>query len=104
MFDNVILKKERCHCVPSFAIRDQECPICLKRTHCSEYAAIGKFSKRLNCGHVFHVKCINKWLLKNISCPMCRAHVYKPCRGLGHSKDPYKLVCMELNHYNIYRP
>jgi hypothetical protein len=24
------------------------------------------------CGHIFHMSCINKWLPKNGSCPMCR--------------------------------
>jgi hypothetical protein len=27
------------------------------------------------CGHVFHVACIRKWVIKESSCPKCRAEV-----------------------------
>lgn len=29
----------------------------------------------LTCGHVFHKKCIDKWLKENSSCPNCREKV-----------------------------
>jgi hypothetical protein len=25
-----------------------------------------------NCNHTYHTYCINKWLIKNHTCPMCR--------------------------------
>lgn len=43
-----------------------ECSICL--TNCSP-----KQLKTLPCEHQFHKKCVNKWLKKNNSCPLCRA-------------------------------
>lgn len=46
-----------------------DCPICLEefkgRQHC----------RRFNCSHVFHKKCIDKWLTKKTQCPVCRACV-----------------------------
>lgn len=31
--------------------------------------------KQLECHHIFHIKCIDKWLQKNPNCPLCRKHI-----------------------------
>mgnify|MGYP001479244092 CR=1 FL=1 len=31
-----------------------------------------KNAKSLNCGHIYHKKCIDSWIKKNPSCPYCR--------------------------------
>ena len=56
-----------------------DCPICL-----SEFL-VGEETKRLRCGHSFHVECINQWILKGHgwqttlpSCPMCKAVPHDP--------------------------
>lgn len=41
------------------------CSICLNEV----------FTIPLECGHVFHTKCINKWLEQNNTCPNCRCEV-----------------------------
>ncbi|XP_051189267.1 NEP1-interacting protein 2-like isoform X2 [Lolium perenne] len=47
------------------------CPICLHEFQTGESA------RRLPaCGHVFHLTCINSWLLWKPQCPMCRHAVY----------------------------
>uniref|UniRef100_A0ACD5Y2M8 Uncharacterized protein n=1 Tax=Avena sativa TaxID=4498 RepID=A0ACD5Y2M8_AVESA len=47
------------------------CPICLH-----EFQA-GDNARRLPaCGHVFHLACIDSWLLWKPQCPMCRHAVY----------------------------
>ncbi|KAF7067025.1 hypothetical protein CFC21_072947 [Triticum aestivum] len=47
------------------------CPICLH-----EFQA-GESARRLPaCGHVFHLACIDSWLLWKPHCPMCRHAVY----------------------------
>ena len=54
-------------------ILTKECPICLE-----------EFSKnvgyrKLDCDHVFHKKCIDKWLYqdKKLRCPLCRVNIKK---------------------------
>uniref|UniRef100_T1JPH6 RING-type domain-containing protein n=1 Tax=Strigamia maritima TaxID=126957 RepID=T1JPH6_STRMM len=39
---------------------------------CLEEEKIGQRVKDLPCSHVFHSKCIDTWLVKNYSCPLCR--------------------------------
>lgn len=29
----------------------------------------------LNCNHIFHRECIQRWLMTSTICPLCRAHV-----------------------------
>ena len=50
---------------------DSNCVICLDK-----FKENG-FKRDLKCGHIFHKKCIDKWL-KNHSgnCPICRKNVY----------------------------
>ena len=54
--DELIINKKNCH-------------ICLQNYK------IGEYKRNLHyCNHVFHRKCIDKWLLysKNMECPLCR--------------------------------
>lgn len=41
----------------------EACSVCLENFHDSEKVA------RLPCGHVFHPRCINKWILEDWRCP-----------------------------------
>ena len=47
-------------------ILNEKCTICLDKYK------IGTYKKRLECKHVFHKKCIDKWLKNEDHCPMCR--------------------------------
>lgn len=48
-----------------------QCPICLLRF--SESCEKDKTAVKLpDCGHIFHVECLTKWLNHTSSCPMCR--------------------------------
>jgi hypothetical protein len=43
---------------------DLECSIC--------YQDDNTIVRRLKCGHEFHLECIDHWLSKKKSCPICR--------------------------------
>lgn len=51
---------------------DINCCICCEKVKKSEYI------RELNCNHLFHKKCIDKWLLysmkykESVKCPICR--------------------------------
>ncbi|KQJ94243.1 RING-H2 finger protein ATL80 [Brachypodium distachyon] len=46
---------------------------------CLEDVRGGEMVRRLsNCGHVFHVKCIDMWLHSHRTCPMCRCVIAPP--------------------------
>ena len=48
-------------------IETENCLICMEDYNC------GQFKRLLpNCKHCFHKKCIDKWLKKKASCPICR--------------------------------
>lgn len=59
----------------------EECSICLEyinesrneeRDRRRDKYAHWKVRSEQRCGHVFHKKCINKWIRVNRNCPMCR--------------------------------
>lgn len=47
-------------------VKNEDCPICLER--------VQKRAKQitLGCGHMFHPKCILKWMRTGDTCPVCR--------------------------------
>ncbi|XP_050217915.1 uncharacterized protein LOC126668782 [Mercurialis annua] len=50
---------------------DDECPICLEKFEDENKCVV------LPCSHMFHELCLQNWLNKNISCPICRADAWK---------------------------
>ncbi|XP_013584475.1 PREDICTED: NEP1-interacting protein-like 2 isoform X1 [Brassica oleracea var. oleracea] len=46
------------------------CSICLQDW---EEGQVGRKLER--CGHTFHMKCIDEWFLRQVSCPICRDHL-----------------------------
>lgn len=43
---------------------DNPCSVCLEKLSTDNTA--------LSCGHTYHKKCIDEWLLKSQTCPICR--------------------------------
>jgi hypothetical protein len=54
-----------------FSRRDNtECHVCLEPFQVGE-----TIRKIIRCSHSFHVQCIDTWLKKKLTCPVCRCHV-----------------------------
>jgi len=53
----------------SMPLEDACCAICL-----CEYQP-GEEMRYLNCGHHFHSNCVTDWLLRNRTCPFCKADI-----------------------------
>ncbi|XP_062109316.1 RING-H2 finger protein ATL16-like [Humulus lupulus] len=55
-----------------------DCAVCLSEFHDEE-----KLRMIPNCGHVFHIDCIDVWLQNNANCPLCRTSVSTTSRFAG---------------------
>ena len=64
---NNIKKETKDHIVINKDFENNECIICL------EPMIINDKVKILECGHMYHYDCINKWIEKKgeINCPLC---------------------------------
>lgn len=47
---------------------ENNCLICLESLK-------NEKNKTLECNHIFHTKCLEEWLIKNQTCPLCRSNV-----------------------------
>ena len=68
--------------------KDCECSICLSDMK-------NKKVKYLRCGHVFHIRCINKWLNSKQCCPICRTRIGNKEKSLEELVDE-----ILADHYN----
>ncbi|XP_021713931.1 RING-H2 finger protein ATL78-like [Chenopodium quinoa] len=62
-----------------------ECVICL-----SEFKGGEKVRILPKCHHGFHVKCIDKWLGSNSSCPTCRQSLVETCNKIIGCGDDHQ--------------
>lgn len=60
------------------------CAICL-----AEYAGGDLLRQLLACGHRFHVDCVDAWLRRRASCPVCRSAPGASSKAL----PPTEVVC-----------
>ncbi|XP_042037377.1 NEP1-interacting protein-like 1 isoform X2 [Salvia splendens] len=49
---------------------DTSCTVCLQKI---KNGQVGRWLPK--CKHIFHVECIDGWLMRHPSCPICRTHV-----------------------------
>ena len=73
-----------------------ECSICY-----TDYTANNP--GKLGCGHIFHTKCILKWMETSVKCPLCRATVSDcdECDGSKIIKYSYNGAVIPMEHRGI---
>jgi hypothetical protein len=65
-------------------------------TICRERFSPNSIVRKLQCGHIFHIGCIDTWFENNISCPVCRSDLRDQRRTESDDED-------ENNNSNISR-
>lgn len=78
----------------------KDCPICL-----AEFTDGEKVRVLPECSHIFHVDCIDRWLLSNPSCPSCRHSLLyillkKPSAIARTAAEPVDRPQMQLSEGN----
>ncbi|KAG4214132.1 hypothetical protein ERO13_A01G102500v2 [Gossypium hirsutum] len=68
---------------PDFSAKFSDCAICL-----TEFAAGDEIRVLPQCGHGFHVVCIDTWLGSHSSCPSCRQILVARCQKCGGLPGP----------------
>lgn len=53
-------------------VKKGSCSICLEMLNVVEHEFCFTINK---CKHIFHEKCIVKWLIKHPTCPICRINI-----------------------------
>ncbi|KAG2699244.1 hypothetical protein I3760_07G184500 [Carya illinoinensis] len=52
------------------SVEEEDCVVCLDSFRDGQCCR-----KLVACGHVFHMRCVDSWLVKVAACPICRARV-----------------------------
>lgn len=55
-----------------------------------------KIGKKLNCGHIFHLRCIKEWITGNSGCPLCKTPIDSEMR-----KSTSRTQQFEFNENNM---
>jgi hypothetical protein len=73
VFDKIGLSLEELISCSEIRLEDSSffCCICQDQDKLSNLQIV----RKIKCNHSFHINCIEKWLSKNKSCPMCRIYL-----------------------------
>ncbi|KAL2943264.1 E3 ubiquitin-protein ligase ATL59 [Bienertia sinuspersici] len=74
-----------------FSSESGQCSICLAEYHKEDVLRIIPY-----CGHYFHIKCIDLWLLQHCTCPVCRLSL----RETNERKRFMQLMSSSRSHLN----
>ncbi|KNA16519.1 hypothetical protein SOVF_088460 [Spinacia oleracea] len=72
-----------------------QCSICLAEYHKEDVLRILPY-----CGHYFHIKCIDIWLLQHCTCPVCRISL----RETNEKKRSMQLMSSSRSHFDTDFP
>lgn len=77
LIDGLLFKRHRCTMIPIHSLSEQQdsCVICMRNFNTQKPRT---FVKRLKCSHVYHSECVNEWLNKEFTCPLCRTFLFYP--------------------------
>ena len=85
-FDDVVVGDENAHAVedmlalrydiPTHIVKPADLP-CNDCAICLEPFKARQHYKKLACEHMFHKRCIDKWLSRSQICPCCRSDVFR---------------------------
>ena len=64
---NVLTSASSIHIYDTLETEFESCSICMENF--SSNSIVRKIN---NCGHIFHVDCVDTWFESNITCPVCR--------------------------------
>jgi hypothetical protein len=75
-------------CTPSFEL-EETCVVCLADFEADDQVSCSKnfFNKNASCKHIFHSSCLRAWLIKHVSCPVCRHRMVPDPETLPWSPD-----------------
>lgn len=59
----------------------EQCPVCM-------LPMTDSTSRRLDCGHVFHTRCLDRWKRRSSTCPMCRTPFDQPMYKVKITIEP----------------
>jgi hypothetical protein len=56
-----------------------------------------KVGKKLNCGHVFHLRCIKEWVQSSVGCPLCKVPVTNDKKTVRRGNEEFPQDNFNLN-------
>lgn len=74
------------------SIEDAQCSICL-----GEYQEKEVLRIMPKCGHNFHLSCIDVWLRKQSTCPVCRLPLQESCELAKHMRPTTLFMMTQLS-------
>ncbi|XP_070037008.1 RING-H2 finger protein ATL51-like [Nicotiana tomentosiformis] len=75
-----------------FRVDQNECAVCLGEL---EEGEMVRFLP--NCRHIFHVTCIDKWLIGHVNCPICRSPIIEAIKYEEKDKPNVTIISLPSN-------
>ena len=69
------LNKDKINKIPVVTFKKGIYEDCDKCIICQEDFNYGEKTKLLPCGHIFHIECVDQWLIKEKKCPFCNEEI-----------------------------